>query len=64
MDLKQVRVRYHGNLARIETDETGFNILMKQNNREKIYRQFKKIGFIYVSLDILGYRAGSMNETL
>ncbi|GHT41876.1 adenine nucleotide alpha hydrolase [Endomicrobiia bacterium] len=64
MGFKQVRVRHHGNLARIETDEAGFDILMKQSNREKIYRQFKEIGFVYVSLDILGYRTGSMNETL
>ncbi|GHT63978.1 adenine nucleotide alpha hydrolase [Endomicrobiia bacterium] len=64
MGFKQVRVRLHGNLARIETDEAGFDILTKQSNREKIYWQFKKIGFVYVSLDILGYRTGSMNETL
>ncbi|MDR1784432.1 MAG: ATP-dependent sacrificial sulfur transferase LarE [Endomicrobium sp.] len=62
--LRQVRVRYHGSLARIETDEYGLNILMKRNQREKIYKQFKKIGFIYTAIDILGYRTGSMNETL
>ena len=62
--LRQVRVRYHGNLARIETDEYGFNIIMKRTQREKVYKQFKKIGFIYTAIDILGYRTGSVNETL
>jgi uncharacterized protein len=62
--LRQVRVRYHGNLARIETDEPGFKILVKRNQRRKVYEQFKKIGFIYVAIDIFGYRIGSMNEAL
>ncbi|MDR1952034.1 MAG: ATP-dependent sacrificial sulfur transferase LarE [Elusimicrobiota bacterium] len=64
MGLKQVRVRHHGNLARIETDEKGFNIFMDKNKREQTYKKFNEIGFIYISLDILGYRTGSMNETL
>jgi uncharacterized protein len=62
--LKQVRVRHHGNLARIETDEEGFALLTKKDNRIKINGEFKKIGYIYVSIDIMGYRTGSMNETL
>jgi uncharacterized protein len=62
--LRQVRVRHHGNLARIETDEAGFHILMQKEQREKITGEFKKLGFAYVSLDLLGYRTGSMNETI
>jgi uncharacterized protein len=64
MGLNQVRVRHHGNLARIETDEAGFHMLMDKEQREKITGEFKKFGFTYVSLDLLGYRTGSMNETL
>ncbi|MDR0800850.1 MAG: ATP-dependent sacrificial sulfur transferase LarE [Endomicrobium sp.] len=64
MGLRQVRVRHHGNLARIETDELGLNILMERSQREKVYKQFKEIGFTYIAIDILGYRTGSMNETL
>ncbi|MDR2693583.1 MAG: ATP-dependent sacrificial sulfur transferase LarE [Chitinispirillales bacterium] len=64
MGLKQVRVRHHGGLARIETDEAGFLILADRKNREKIYAQIKEYGFTYVSVDLLGYRTGSMNETL
>ena len=64
MGLKQTRVRHHGNLARIETDEGGFALLMKKDNRVKINGEFKKIGYAYVSIDVLGYRTGSMNECL
>jgi len=60
----QVRVRYHGNLARIETDETGFNTLLNSEIRDKIHAKLKDIGFTYISLDLKGYRTGSMNETL
>jgi len=64
MGFLQVRVRYHGNLARIETDSDGFALLDSPSNRKKIYTAFKEIGFTYVALDLLGYRIGSMNETL
>jgi len=64
MGLKQVRVRHHGGVARIETDEAGFQILVDRENREKIYERIKEYGFTYVSVDLLGYRVGSMNETL
>jgi uncharacterized protein len=64
MGLRQVRVRHHGNLARIETDEDGFSILADRKNREKVHAQIKQYGFTYVAIDLLGYRTGSMNETL
>jgi len=64
MGLKQVRVRHHGNLARIETDEAGFLVLTDRANREKVYQQIKQYGFVYVAIDLLGYRTGSMNETI
>ncbi|MDR3230456.1 MAG: ATP-dependent sacrificial sulfur transferase LarE [Synergistaceae bacterium] len=64
LGLRQVRVRHHGTLARVETDEDGFATLMDREKRETLYGQFKDIGFTYVSLDLLGYRTGSMNETL
>ncbi|MBC3796791.1 ATP-dependent sacrificial sulfur transferase LarE [Acetobacterium tundrae] len=64
LGLHQVRVRYHGNLARIETDENGFDTLLNKEIRNKINDAFKKIGFTYIALDLKGYRTGSMNETL
>jgi uncharacterized protein len=64
LGLRQVRVRHHGDSARIETDEEGFGALTDRKVRETLHKQFKDIGFTYVSLDLLGYRTGSMNETL
>jgi uncharacterized protein len=64
LGLKQVRVRLHGKLARIETDDAGMKRLMQDANRENVYKALKDYGFSYVSLDLLGYRTGSMNETL
>lgn len=64
MGFHQVRVRIHGMMARIEIDPSEFAILMEENNRMKITGEFKKYGFTYVSLDLMGYRTGSMNEVL
>ncbi|MCL2082920.1 MAG: ATP-dependent sacrificial sulfur transferase LarE [Oscillospiraceae bacterium] len=61
---KQIRVRYHGELARIETDQDGFRLLEEPSLRGIIYDEFKKIGFTYVASDLLGYRMGSMNEAM
>ena len=64
LGLKQVRVRLHGTLARIETDSAGMALLMKTANRESVHDAFKGFGYSYVSLDLMGYRMGSMNEPL
>ena len=59
----QLRVRIHGeNLARIEVSADEIEKIMK--NREMIIQQFRQIGFLYVTLDLQGYRIGSMNEVL
>jgi len=57
-----VRVRYHGNLARIEVASAAFPELL--THREAIIGFFKLQGFTYVTLDLEGYRTGSMNEVL
>ena len=60
----QVRVRLHGDIARIELEPKDFDHFMKEDIRKSVYKKFKEIGFTYVALDILGYRTGSMNEGL
>jgi len=60
----QVRVRYYGNLARIETDEEGIKKLLDPVLRRDIDNKLRDIGFVYVTADLRGYRAGAMNETL
>ena len=60
----QLRVRIHGNIARIELLPEEFSKFMEEKIRENVYSRFKEIGFTYVTLDVKGYRTGSMNETL
>ncbi len=64
MGFRQVRVRIHGDVARIELEPGQFERFMDEKVRTEVYRKFREYGFSYVSLDILGYRTGSMNETL
>ncbi|HOP92548.1 MAG TPA: ATP-dependent sacrificial sulfur transferase LarE [Acetivibrio thermocellus] len=64
LGFKQVRVRYHGNLARIEVADEDFGRFMDKQIRNLVYSKFKELGFVYVSLDLMGYRTGSMNEEL
>lgn len=59
----QLRVRIHGeNLARIEV--LPEELLRVLELREEIYNRFKEYGFLYITMDLRGYRTGSMNETL
>lgn len=60
----QLRVRIHGNMARIELDPAEFDKFMQEDVRIKVYDKLKEFGFTYVTLDLKGYRTGSMNETL
>ena len=60
----QVRVRIHGTMARIEIMPEEFEKLLRKDVRENIVVQFKQYGFTYVSMDLMGYRMGSMNEVL
>lgn len=60
----QVRVRVHGNLARIEVMPQEFSSLILETNRRQIADKFKAFGFSYVTMDLYGYRIGSMNEVL
>ena len=64
MGFHQVRVRIHGNIARIEVLPEEITKIVEEGNRTKITNQLKAYGFDYVTLDLLGYRTGSMNETL
>jgi uncharacterized protein len=58
----QVRVRYHGPLARIEVTDEDFSLVMA--HREEVADALKSLGFLYATLDLRGYRTGSMNEGL
>lgn len=64
MGFHQLRVRIHGDVARIELLPDEFPKFMEEKTRLSVYKKFKEYGFSYVTLDVLGYRMGSMNETL
>ena len=64
LGFKQLRVRIHNDVARIELDPSQFDKFMDESVRTLVYKKFKEFGFSYVALDIIGYRTGSMNETL
>ena len=58
------RVRYHDELARIEVAPDEIERLFQPDVRQEILRRFRDAGFTYVSIDLQGYRTGSLNETM
>ncbi len=61
---RQCRVRYHGPIARIEVPPDEFGRLFADEARREVVSELKRLGFAYVTLDLQGYRSGSMNEVL
>jgi uncharacterized protein len=61
MGIKNVRVRFHDGLARIEVERNDIKIFIDMDFIQNVEEEFKKIGFKYVSLDLTGYKTGSMN---
>ena len=64
MGFRQLRVRIHGDMARIEILPEAFSSILNEDIRTRIYDALKGYGFSYVTLDLKGYRTGSMNETI
>lgn len=60
----QIRVRHHGDLARIEVSTADIAKLVQPDIAQAIDTQLKKLGFIFVTLDLAGYRTGSLNELI
>lgn len=61
LGFKQNRVRYFYPLAKIELRKDDIPLLLKNNIKEKIIKEFKKIGFKHIAIDLEGYRSGSMD---
>jgi len=61
---REFRVRYHGDLARIEVAQAEIDRLFDKPTRDAIVAKFKEAGFRHVSLDLQGFRSGSLNEAL
>lgn len=64
MGFKQVRVRHHGDIARIEVSPEEREKFFDCDVMDKVALKLKEIGFSYAALDLLGYRTGSMNEVI
>jgi uncharacterized protein len=64
LGIGQLRVRHYDKTARIEVEPQDMPILLEEQNRQRLVTYFKDLGYTYVTLDLAGYRTGSMNEGL
>jgi uncharacterized protein len=64
LGFKQVRVRHYKNLARIEVIQEEMDRFIEGSLKEKVVGHLKAIGYKYITLDLQGFRSGSMNEVL
>jgi len=64
LGFRQIRVRHHDAVARIEIEPAEFPKILRKGTPAKIVKFFRTLGYAYVTLDLQGYRTGSMNEIL
>ena len=64
VNVQLIRVRSHGNIARIEVERKMRKVFFNEEIMDKVYETLRKIGYTYVTLDLYGYREGSMDESL
>lgn len=62
--LTEIRVRHHGAIARIEVNPPSFALLIDSKIRENLVNHFHELGFTYITMDLEGFRSGSMNAVL
>jgi uncharacterized protein len=62
MGFRQLRVRHHDDVARLEIEAADFEAVLRR--REQIVDRLKELGYTYITLDLAGFRSGSMNEAL
>ncbi|MYD52301.1 MAG: ATP-dependent sacrificial sulfur transferase LarE [Dehalococcoidia bacterium] len=64
LGVERLRVRHHDMVARIEVGAEDFSILLDEETRRGVIERFREIGYSYVTLDLEGFRSGSLNEVL
>ena len=64
LGIRDCRLRHHENIARIEVNGEGMSLLLNGQIRQDLVKQIKALGYTYVTLDLGGYRSGSLNEEL
>jgi len=62
--LRQVRLRHHDTVARLEVGLADLPLLLREENRQRIVARLKELGYTYITLDLEGFRSGSMNQVL
>ncbi len=62
LGLRVLRVRHHGHIAKIEVPLQDFGVILE--NKERINKRFRELGFVYASLDLDGFKSGSLNAVL
>ena len=62
LGIRQFRVRHHGELARIELEPAEMSRFLRTDARQQVSAHFKTLGYAHVTLDLQGYRSGSLNE--
>jgi pyridinium-3,5-biscarboxylic acid mononucleotide sulfurtransferase len=62
LGLSQLRLRHHGDIARLELDENEMPLVMKEGVRQAVVKRLRELGYRYITLDLAGYRTGSMNS--
>lgn len=62
MGIRQVRVRTHGEIARIEVEPKDMQRLLE--NHQEIATKLREFGYMYITMDLMGYKSGSMNKVL
>ena len=61
---RQLRVRHHGDVARIEVPVEDLAALIDEDTRNTIVKKIREAGYLYVTMDLAGFRSGSMNEAI
>ena len=64
LGFRQLRVRFHDSIARLEIDGDDLTRIVAPGVRESVVALGKRLGFAYVALDLAGFRSGSLNEVL
>lgn len=64
MGFRQVRVRHHGNIARIEVEDIQLAEAVSTKKRADILRSLKALGYLYICVDLEGFRSGSLNDEI
>lgn len=64
LGIRELRLRHHGDIARIEVDRAGMSLLQRDDVRRETVSKLMSLGYTYITLDLAGFRSGSLNEAL